>query len=135
MTTCYDMNFRSLLKSLVVVALSILAAESFFFGWLAVFIPAFKTGITGLKTVGWISAPVVTSLGFTTGLWIGERIIQSRKPRFLLVWIWPLLGCSLGAAAVYWFGPMLIVFGMFVAGTVSVTAWEFRRLGTQRTLG
>jgi hypothetical protein len=38
--------------------------------------------------------------------------------------IWPLIGCSLGAAAVFWFGPMLIVFGMFVAGTASVVVRE-----------
>jgi hypothetical protein len=35
-----------------------------------------------------------------------------------------MIGCAIGAAVVYWFGPMLIVFGMFAAGTASVALRE-----------
>ena len=35
-----------------------------------------------------------------------------------------MIGCALGAVAVIWFGPMLIVFGMFVAGTASIALRE-----------
>ena len=118
------MDSRSILKSLATLAASILFAGVFFFGWLAVFIPAFKMNITSLKVVGWLSAPLVTALGFGTGLWIVERRLAGRQSSFLRVLIWPFVGCSVGAAAVFCFGPMLIVFGMFVAGTASVLLRE-----------
>jgi hypothetical protein len=31
-----------------------------------------------------------------------------------------LIACAVGAVAVYWYGPMLIVFSMLVMGTISV---------------
>ncbi len=118
------MNHRLILKSLGCAALSFAIAGLFFLCWLAVFIPAFKTGIVGLKMVGWLSAPLVTGLGFATGLWIGERVLRTKTSGFLNVLVWPLVGCSIGAAAVFWFGPMLIVFGMFAAGAASVVLRE-----------
>ena len=45
-------------------------------------------------------------------------------PGFSRILVWPLIGCAVGAGIVYWFGPMLIVFGMFVAGTASVALRE-----------
>jgi len=118
------MNIRSLAISTASVAVSVLLAGAFFFGWLAVFIPAFKTGEAGLQVLGWLSAPVVTSLGFATGLWLNDRLFSRGSERVLRLWLWPLIGCSVGAAVVFWFGPMLIVFGMFVVGTVSVALRE-----------
>jgi hypothetical protein len=112
------------LKSFVIVALSVTLAGLFYCGWLAVFIPAFKTAIASLKAVGWVSAPFVTAAGFAAGVWIGERAVQNRRTPFARVFVWPFIGCTLGAAAVFWFGPMLIVFGMFVVGTVAVTIRE-----------
>ena len=47
-----------------------------------------------------------------------------RKTRFFHILLWPLSGCAVGAGVVYWFGPMLIVFGMFAAGTASVIIRE-----------
>ena len=69
-------------------------------------------------------APVATALGFASGLYLHERATGARKARFLSALGWPLAGCVVGAAAVYWQGPMLIVFGMFVLGTVSVVLRE-----------
>jgi hypothetical protein len=55
------MNTNVLLKSLALVAASILVAGVFHVGWLAAFIPAAKSGVMALKTLGWMSAPVVTA--------------------------------------------------------------------------
>ena len=118
------MDYRLTLKSLGCAAISVVGAGLFYICWLAVFIPAFKTGIVGLQIVGWLSAPLVTGLGFATGLWIGERVLRTRASGFLHVLVWPLVGCSIGAAAVFAFGPMLIVFGMFAAGAASVVFRE-----------
>jgi len=118
------MKIRPVAISIGTVAVSVLLAGVFFFGWLPVFIPAFKTGNEGLQVVGWLSAPVVTSLGFATGLWIAYRLLSRGRESVPRLWVWPLVGCSVGAAAVFWFGPMLIVFGMFVAGTLSVALRE-----------
>jgi hypothetical protein len=44
--------------------------------------------------------------------------------RFIHIYRWPLVGCAIGAGVVYWFGPMLVVFGMLAAGTASVVLRE-----------
>jgi hypothetical protein len=111
---------KSLFKAFLRVASSLLCAGVFYVGWMAVFIPAFKTGSPVLQGIGWVSAPVVTAAGFAAGIWIAERLIRTRKTRFSPIFVWPLAGCVVGAGAVFWFGPMLIVFGMFFAGTASV---------------
>ncbi len=51
-------------------------------------------------------------------------LVREGGMTFFQIYIWPLIGCSIGAGAVYWFGPMLIVFGMFVVGTASVALRE-----------
>lgn len=78
-----------------------------------------------LKAIIWLAAPVVTALGFTTGVFIFELLPGTRKSKFLNIFKWSLIGCAIGAGTVVWFGPMLIVFGMFVIGTVSVALREF----------
>jgi DNA-3-methyladenine glycosylase I len=42
----------------------------------------------------------------------------------LAAFFWQFEPCSIGAGVVFWHGPMLIVFGMFVAGTMSVVLRE-----------
>jgi len=130
------MKYNVVLKSLASVGISVVIAGAFFVGWLCVFIPAFKTDSTILRLAGWLSAPVVTALGFASGLWLADRMLRSGEASFLRVLMWPFVGCVLGAAAVFWFGPMLIVFGMFAAGTVSIGVREaFLILGYHRSAG
>ena len=50
--------------------------------------------------------------------------LSTSKSKFLATFKWTLIGCTLGAAAVVYFGPMLIVFGMFAAGTASMVVRE-----------
>ena len=60
---------------------------------------------------------IVTFLSLST-------IMIARKSKFLNIFKWSLIGCAIGAGAVVWFGPMLIVFGMFLVGMVSVALRE-----------
>ena len=120
------MSTKLLLKSLAVVAVSILGAAIFHVGWLAAFIPAAKSGVIALKIVGWLSAPVVTAVGYAAGLWMGERLLTTRTTDFLRILVWPLVGCSLGAAAWCWVGPMFVGIGTVVGGAAGVVLWEVK---------
>ncbi len=50
------------------------------------------------------------------------------KIHFLETYKWCLAGCVIGAGIVWVFGPMLIVFGMFAIGTLSVVLHEAARI-------
>lgn len=63
---------------------------------------------------------MITASGFAVGLIVAKRLTKARWEAFLPTFIWPLVGCVLGAVVVVWFGPMLIVFGMLLMGTASV---------------
>ena len=126
--TIKPMNTKLLLKQLAVVAVSILVAGVFHIGWLAAFIPAAKSGVMALKILGWLSAPVVTAVGYAAGLWIGERLLTPRTTDFLRILVWPLVGCSLGAAALSWVGPMWAGIGTVVGGAASVVLREVKLL-------
>ena len=55
---------------------------------------------------------------------IFEMLPGTRKSKILDILKWPLIGCTIGAGVVYWFGPMLVVFGMFAAGTAGIVLRE-----------
>lgn len=118
------MNRRALWGILIRIAASTFCGVLAYIVWLAVFLL-----ISGLKrpvveVLGWMSGPVITAAGYASGVAMSERLTRAREPRFLRIFIWPLTGCTLGAAAVYWFGPMLIVFGMLASGTASIALRE-----------
>jgi len=117
---------KSLLGAFARVASSLLLAGIFYIGWMAVFIPVFRTGSSVLRGIGWLSAPVATAAGFAAGVWIAERLIATNRASFSRIFAWPMVGCVVGAGAVFWLGPMLIVFGMFLAGTASVVLRELK---------
>lgn len=91
---------------------------------MGVFILAAESGSSVVEVVGWLSAPVITAAGFAAGIAIFEHLTRASKTGFFRIFTWPLIGCTIGAGAVYWFGPMLIVFGMFVVGAASVALRE-----------
>jgi hypothetical protein len=105
---------------------SLLFAGIFYSAWLAAFLLTVGLDNPVLEAIAWLSAPAATAAGFATGIAIFERLTGASRPRFLHILAWPLIGCAIGAGAVYWFGPMLIVFGMFAAGTASVALREAR---------
>jgi hypothetical protein len=125
-TTVNTMSTKLLLKPLALVVVSVLVAGVFHIGWLAAFIPAAKSGVLALKILGWLAAPVITAVGYAAGLWIGERLLTPRTTGFLRILVWPLVGCSLGAAALSWVGPMWAGIGTVVGGAASVVLREVR---------
>ncbi len=126
------MTIKRLLGVLVRVALSVIFAGIFYIGWLAIAIPTLKSGLGGLfvfvKAVIWILAPIVTGLGFAVGIKIFELLPYTDKTSFWEHYKWCLAGCAIGGGILWLFGPMLIVFGMFSAGTVSVVLHEAVRI-------
>ena len=124
-----------MLKALIRVASSLLCAGAFYAAWLAAFLLTAEANGSVAYTIRWLSAPVVAAAGFAVGIVISERLTRARKTRFFRILPWPLVGCAIGAGAVYWFGPMLIVFGMFAAGAASVIIREVVLYTTKNPTG
>ncbi len=113
-----------LLRLLVRIIFSVVFAGIFYAGWMAAAIPAFKRGGMVTRGICWLLAPVVTATGFAIGVVIFELLPGARKSRFSNIFKWAFIGCTVGAGVAWWFGPMLIVFGMFLAGTAGVALRE-----------
>jgi hypothetical protein len=111
-------------RAFVRVGLSLLCAGVFYSGWMAAFLLTARLDSSIVQAIGWLTAPVVTAAGFAAGIAVSEHLAKRSKTKFIRILVWPLVGCAVGAAAVYWFGPMLIVFGMFATGTASVILRE-----------
>lgn len=128
-------NMKGFCRHLIKVLSSVLCAGILYFLWMGVFLVLSDRAGAVVRGIFWLLAPVVTAAGFAVGLVVSERLLGSAKVSFLRVFIWPLVGCAVGAAVVYWYGPMLIVFGMFLVGAASVvlrqaTGSMSRRAGT-----
>jgi hypothetical protein len=121
------MDLRRRLGMLARVGLSVVGAGVFYVLWLAAFLKAQEMGNPALIVAGWLSAPVVTAAGFAAGTAIIEPLAGSRWAGFFHILAWPLVACVVGAATVYPFGAMLIVFGMFAAGTAAMVLRELLR--------
>ncbi len=100
--------------------LSIVGAGVCYVAWLAAVLPWARDAPPVLRAVSWVVATIATGLGWAVGVWLGEGLTGARATSFLRLLVWPLVGCAIGGAVVYPFGPMLIVFGMFVGGYASV---------------
>jgi hypothetical protein len=114
------------------VAISIVTGALFYLAWMAAFIVLPTEASSLLRGLLWAAAPVVTALGFLTGSVLFSRF--RRLPRLTLgrLCLFPLIGCVLGASAVFPFGPMLIVFGMCLGGSLSMVLHELvwlRKIG------
>ena len=113
------------MNRLAMIAVSLALAGIFYVAWLVLFLLAGKLGNDLVKAVIWIYTPAVTAAGFALGLMLGERLRGKPAPRFQRVVFWPLAGCYLGAATVYWLGVAFITFGIFAGGTLAVIARDF----------
>lgn len=116
------------------VICSLLCAGILYSGWMAVFILV-EPDDPVLKAIIWLLAPIVTAAGFAVGVVIFDRLSKMGKTGLFRIFFWSMPGCAIGAGSVYWFGPMLIVFGMFVAGTLSVTLRELVIITKTRRTG
>lgn len=106
------------------IASSLLGGGMLYSVWMAAFLSTVDLGNQLLTLTLWLLAPILTAIGFAVGVLVFDRLTAIRRMSFLSVLVWPLVGCVMGAGVVYWFGPMLIVFGMFLAGTASVAIME-----------
>ena len=106
------------------IACSILCAGLVYAAWLALFLLTIPWAGPPVEAILRLLTPVATAAGFALGIVLFERLARQRRTAFLRIFVWPLAGCAVGAGAVYWFGPMLIVFGMFAAGTASIALRE-----------
>ena len=113
----------SIWKRLSRILVSTLFGGFFYSIWLAVYLLLSPEG--GLvETILWLTVPVITAIGFALGIIVFDSLGKlPGTPIFQLI-SWPLLGCIIGAVAVYWFGPMLIVFSMLGLGSLSMVARE-----------
>lgn len=110
--------------ALVRVTSAILGAGVCYLLWLAAFLLVARLDSPAGKAVLWVLAPIVTATGFAGGIAILGQVARTGTTGFFRILVWPLVGCAIGAGAVFWIGPMLIVFGMFAAGTAGVALRE-----------
>ena len=102
---------------------SLLAAGFTYLLWLGIFLSADLSNNL-IEIALTILAPVFTSFGFALSIFIMERLSKERSTKFLLIFLWTLAWCSVGAFVTNLFGPMLIVFGIFIMGALSVVLRE-----------
>jgi hypothetical protein len=119
-------SVKALFGSIIRVVLSVIVSGIFYVGWLAAALPILESEFVGpvLKVIFWIAAPVVTAFGFAVGVFLFERLPGTRKSQILDIYKWSFVGCAVGAVSVVFFGPMLIVFGMFALGTAAIAIRE-----------
>jgi hypothetical protein len=118
------MNRKCFFGLFVRIIISVIFAGIFYTGWMAIAIPVLKSGPLFAKALCWLLAPVVTASGFASGIAIFELLPGTRKSKPRDIILWPLASCIIGAAVVFFFGPMLIVFAMFALGTAGILIKE-----------
>ena len=118
------MRIQRLCLALARLCMSVLCAGAFYMGWLAVFLALVNAESRIGLVFGWLLAPLITALGFALGTKLCDWLTKTGGTRFLWTFAWATLGCAVGAGAVFPFGPMLIVFGMFAAGTATMAALD-----------
>jgi len=74
--------------------------------------------------IRWAMLPLITALGFAFGIWSFEREETQKHSKFKRILIWPLAGCIIPSIIIFPFGAMLIVFAMFLGGTLSIILRE-----------
>jgi hypothetical protein len=103
---------------------SVLLGACFYLVWMGLFLVSIPYQSPFSRGLLWILAPVITALGFSAGAVLFIRFRRLPCPSLLRLYLYPLIGCSIGAAVVFPFGPMLIVFGMCLLGSLSMFLFE-----------
>jgi len=107
---------------------SVLFGAGFYVGWMALFLVCSPRLPTIGRAAFWVVAPIVTGLGFAAGAVLFTRLRRLRQPSLGGLCLYPLIGCVVGAGVVFPFGPMLIVFGMCLLGSLSMLLFELRAM-------
>ena len=109
------------------IAASLAAGGAAYVAWLSAFLVLTPLTAPWVETVLWFLAPIMAAAGFAAGMVMAERWTHAAyRPRHRLI-LFPLAGTVLGAAIVYSFGPMLIVFGMFACAAAAMGLLEILR--------
>jgi len=116
------------LRFLVKICLSLVLGGLFYSLWLILFLLTNSSENQITESILWLISPLITALGFTTGIMLYDHWTGATRTLFWKIYLWAFIGCVLGAVAVYWFGPMLIVFSMLFIGTVSMTTREILKM-------
>jgi len=106
-------------------AVSVLFGAAFYLAWMGLFLVCSAYRSPLFRGLLWILAPIITGLGFFAGAALFIRFRRLPDPPLQRLYLYPLTGCSIGAAVVFPFGPMLIVFGMCLLGSLSILLFEF----------
>lgn len=107
------------------IGAALLGAGLFNFVWLVVFLLAAGKPPRGpIAILLWCIAPIITALGFSYGTIVFNHLRKSGQRRLTEILPWPLIGCILGAAIVFPFGPMFIGAGMFALGGAAIVLRE-----------
>ena len=118
------MDSQNVVRVLFKGGVSLLCGGAAYAVWLVAFLLVGRPDSLLGRAILWPLAPVVTAVGFAAGSALVERLAGTGRTAFVRLYVWPLAGCVLGALVVYWFGPMLIVFGMLALGAASVLTRE-----------
>lgn len=118
------MTLKQVTKSLISVATSLMFAGLFYSVWLAAFLLTVQANSILVEGIGWLTMPVATALGFTTGFVLFKRMVDKEFKGFFCFFLWFWGWCVLGAVIVYWIGPMVVVFNMFLFGIVGTVVKE-----------
>jgi len=134
------MNFRLqhvLRVSVPRFVVSVLFGAAFYVAYMALFLVCSAYYSPLFRGFLWILAPIITGLGFFVGAALFIHFHRLPHPPLPRLYLYPLTGCSIGAAVVFPFGPMLIVFGMCLLGSLSMLVFElvdFRRFAATTQL-
>ena len=112
------------------LVVSVVSGAAFYVAWMVVFLVSRLYQFPLFRGLRWILAPITTGLGFSAGAALFARFRHLHHIPFRRLCCYPLLACSVGAAVVFPFGPMLIVFGMCLLGSLAMLLFEladFRR--------
>jgi len=121
-------NRRKWFESISTIGLSMVGGVVFYLLWMLIAIPISQFENIVLTTILWLLAPLLTALGFASGAYVAERKFFEDGNDFKRIFVWSLVGCTIGAITTYIFGPMLIVFGMLALGAASMTLREIFRV-------
>ena len=120
-----DHRWYKLFVSVTRVLISFLGAGLSNFIWLAAFLTFSEKPPGGpVSWLLWCLAPPITALGFSYGIILFDYYVSKNRIPLLSVLPLPLVGCVIGAAVAFQFGPMFIGFGMFALGAIAVLLRE-----------
>jgi hypothetical protein len=71
-----------------------------------------------------VLAPAVAAIGFAAGTMIAGPLTKAGRARVLHAFLWPLVGCAIGAATVSASGPVRSAVGTLLCGTAAVAIRE-----------